>query len=148
MAASGRESNQPEQLSSPAPKRCGAEGFSLLEVLVATTLMGLVMVVLLQVLMAALWCQETSWGHTQAILEAEKVLQENCELASLTEGTYRGKNGRFEYVATVTPQYELSDPMAGKRILCSIIQVTVTWQERGKPMTVTLQTIKTGVQKS
>ena len=147
MATAGSENNQPE-IPSSAPRRCGAEGFSLLEVLVATTLMGLVMVVLLQVLMAALWCQDTSWGHTQAILEAERVLQENCELASLTEGTYRGKHGRFEYVATVTPQYELSDPMAGKRIICSIIQVTVTWQERGKRMTVTLQTIKTGVQKS
>lgn len=147
MAVSGWESDQPEKLPSFA-RRHGAEGFSLLEVLVATTLMGLVMVVLLQVLMAALWCQDTSWGHTQAILEAEKVLQENCELVSLTEGTYRGRNGRFEYLVTVTPQYELSDPMAGKRILCSIIQVTVTWQERGKPMTLILQTIKTGVQKS
>jgi len=147
MAISGCKRDQPG-IPSPAPRRQGDEGFSLLEVLVATTLMGLVMVVLLQVLMAALWCQDTSWGHTQAILEAEKVLQENCELASLTEGIYRGRNGRFEYMVTVTPQYELSDPMAGKRILCSIIQVTVTWQERGKPMTLTLQTVKTGVQKS
>lgn len=148
MAVLGCKSDQPEKLPSPAPRRHGAEGFSLLEVLVATTLMGLVMVVLLQVLMTALWCQDTSWGHTQAVLEAEKVLQENCELANLTEGTYRGRNGRFEYLVTVTPQYELRDPMAGKRILCSIIQVTVTWQERGKPMTLTLQTVKTGVQKS
>jgi hypothetical protein len=107
-----------------------------------------VMVVLLQVLMTALRCQDTSWGHTQAILEAEKVLQENCQLVSLTEGTYRGRDGRFEYIVTVTPQYELGDPAAGKRILCSIIQVTVTWQERGKPMTLTIQTIKTGMQKS
>jgi type II secretory pathway pseudopilin PulG len=148
MAISGCKSDQPEKLPSPAPRRQGADGFGLLEVLVATTLMGLVMVVLLQVLMTVLRCQETSWSHTQAILEGEKVLQENFQLVSLTEGTYRGQDGHFKYVVTVTPQFELSDPVAGKRILCSIIQVTVTWQERGKPMALTLQTIKTGVQKS
>ena len=143
MGLSGCEGPESERLS-PAGARYGdATGFSLLEVLVATTLMGLVMVVLLQVLMTAMRCQDTSWGHTEAILAAEKVLQENCEVNSLTGGTYQGDIGRFKYVVQVTPQYKVSDPLAEKQLLCSIIQVTVTWRERGRPMALSLATVRT-----
>ena len=90
-------------LTPPVPRPPGVEGFSLLEVLVATTLMGLVLVVLLQVLTSALRAQEASWGHTQAVLVGEKVLQENCEINSLKEGTYQGRDGRYDYVVRVTP---------------------------------------------
>ena len=76
----------------PVPRPPKSEGFSLLEVLVATTIMGLVLVVLLQVLTSALRAQEASWSHTQAVLVAEKVLQENCEINTLAEGTYQGRS--------------------------------------------------------
>jgi prepilin-type N-terminal cleavage/methylation domain-containing protein len=131
----------------PAPRWAKPEGFSLLEVLVATTIMGLVLVVLLQVLTSALRAQEASWGNTQAVLVAEKVLQENCEIAPLTGGTYQGRDGRYDYVVRITPQYELANPFADKRILCSLIQVTLTWQEWGRPKTLELQTIRTAALK-
>jgi general secretion pathway protein I len=127
----------------PAPRPSGSEGFSLLEVLVATVIMGMVMVVLLQVLTAALRAQGASWSHTQAVLVAEKILQENCEINTLERGTSQGRDGRYDYVVKVTPQYELSDPFADKRILCSLIQVTVTWQEWGRHKTLELQTLRT-----
>jgi prepilin-type N-terminal cleavage/methylation domain-containing protein len=125
----------------------GAEGFSLLEVLVATTIMGMVLVVILQVLTSALRAQETSWGHTQAVLVAEKILAENCEINTLARGTSQGRDGRYDYVVKVTPQYELADPFADKRILCSLIQVTLTWQEWGRNKTLELQTVRTVAQK-
>ena len=131
----------------PAPRSPGSEGFSLLEVLVAATIMGLVLVVLLQVLTSALRAQKTSWGHTQAVLTAEKVLEENCQINTLAAGTYQGRDGRYDYVVRVTPQYELADPVAGKRVLCSLIQVTLTWQEWGRAKTLELQTIRTAAQK-
>ena len=134
-------------LTPPAPRRPRAEGFSLLEVLVATTIMGLVMVVLLQVLTSALRAQEASWGHTQAVLVGEKILQENCEVNTLAEGTYQGRDGRYDYMVRVAPQYELADPFANKRILCSLIRVTLTWQEWGRRKTLELQTIRTVAQK-
>jgi len=134
-------------LASPAPRPPRVEGFSLLEVLVATTIMGLVMVVLLQVLTSALRAQEASWGHTQAVLVGEKVLQENCEINTLAEGTYQGRDGRYNYMVRVAPQYELSDPFANKKVLCSLIRVTLTWQEWGRRMTLELQTIRTAAQK-
>jgi prepilin-type N-terminal cleavage/methylation domain-containing protein len=133
-------------LQSPAPGAPGSpasDGFSLLEVLVATTIMGLVLVVLLQVLTTALRAQEASWGYTQAVLVAEKVLQENCEINTLAEGTYQGRSGRYDYVVRVTPQYELAASFADKRVLCSLIQVTLTWQEWGRRKTLALQTIRT-----
>jgi prepilin-type N-terminal cleavage/methylation domain-containing protein len=132
----------------PAPRHRGAEGFSLLEVLVATAIMGMVLVVLLQVLTSALRAQGASWSHTQAVLVAEKILQENCEINSLARGTTQGRDGRYDYVVVVKPQYELADPFADKRILCSLIQVTVTWQEWGRKKTLELQTIRTVGQKA
>jgi prepilin-type N-terminal cleavage/methylation domain-containing protein len=131
----------------PALRPPGAEGFSLLEVLVATTIMGMVLVVLLQVLTSALRAQEASWGHTQAVLVAEKILAEICEINTLVRGTSQGRDGRYDYVVKVTPQYELADPFADKRVLCSLIQVTLTWQEWGRHKTLELQTIRTVAQK-
>jgi prepilin-type N-terminal cleavage/methylation domain-containing protein len=139
--------NPLEVAAPPVHRPPNAEGFSLLEVLVATTIMGLVLVVLLQVLTSALRAQEASWGHTQAVLVAEKVLQENCEINTLAQGTYQGRNGRYDYVVQVTPQYELAAPFADKRVLCSLIQVTLSWREWGRRKTLTLQTIRTVAQK-
>jgi len=137
----------PQGPAPPAPRSPGSEGFSLLEVLVATTIMGLVLVVLLQVLTSALRAQKTSWGYTQAVFMAEKVLQENCEINTLAEGTYQGRDGRYDYVVRVTPQYQFADPLADMRVLCSLIQVTLTWQEWGRRKTLELQTIRTAAQK-
>ena len=131
----------------PAPRPPGAAGFSLLEVLVATTIMGMVLVVLLQVLTSALRAQEASWSQTQAVLVAEKVLAENCEINTLARGTSQGRDGRYDYVVKVTPQYELADPFADKRVLCSLIQVTLRWREWGRQKTLELQTIRTVAQK-
>jgi prepilin-type N-terminal cleavage/methylation domain-containing protein len=133
--------------SSPAPQAPGTEGFSLLEVLVATAIMGLVLVVLLQVLTSALRAQEASWGHTQAVLVAEKILQENCQINSLKAGTYQGRDGRYDYVVQVTPQNAFLSPVADKRILCSMIQVTLTWEEWGRRKTLDLQTLRIAAQK-
>jgi prepilin-type N-terminal cleavage/methylation domain-containing protein len=129
-----------------APSR-GSEGFSLLEVLVATAIMGLVLVVLLQVMTAALRAQEASWGNTQAVLVAEKILQENCEINTLAAGAYQGQDGRYAYQVRVTPQYELSDPITGKQIICSVLQVTLTWKEWGRSKTLAIQTARSAFQK-
>lgn len=133
--------------SPPAPRAPEAEGFSLLEVLVATAIMGLVLVVLLQVLTSALRAQNASWGHTEAVLMAEKILQENCEINSLKGGTYQGQDGRYDYMVRVTPQDAFAGPVGGKVILGSLIQVTLTWQEWGRRKTLELQTIRIAAQK-
>ena len=72
--------------------------------------MGVMLVVLLQVLTSALRAQETSLAHIQALLVAEKVLQENCGAASLAAATYQGRDAAFDYLVRFSPQYELSNP--------------------------------------
>ena len=128
-------------------RRRGDDGFGLLEVLVATTLMGAMLVVLLQVLTTALRAQETSLGHIQALLAAEKVLQESCEASSLEAATFQGRDGGFDYRVQVSPQYEVSNPLIDQMIMCSLIQVTVSWRERGQLKSLALETIRTVVQK-
>ncbi len=122
----------------------GPGGFTLLEVLVATTLMGLVLLVLLQVLTATIRTREASWNHTQALLVAEKVLQENCELNTLTGGTYQGREGQYDYRVSITPQFRLSTPFRFKELLCSLVQVTVFWKERGANKSLALTTARSG----
>ncbi len=124
-----------------------ADGFSLLEVLVATALMGLVLVVLLQVLTTALRSQETAWRRTQAVLVAGKILEENCQINTLKAGTYQGREGQYDYVVRISPQQEWSDSLSRRRLLCSLVQVTLTWQERGAKKSLELQTLRTGSEK-
>jgi prepilin-type N-terminal cleavage/methylation domain-containing protein len=125
----------------------GTDGFTLLEVLVATALMGVMLVALLQVLSSAIWAQEAALGHMQALLVAEKVLQENCQVASLAAATYQGQDGGFSYLVRITPQYELSNPQLNHLVMCSLIQVTVSWRERGRAKSLALETVRTMVQK-
>ena len=125
-----------------------AEGFSLLEVLVATTLMGLVLVELLQVLTSTIRVQETDWTHTQALMVAEKVLQENCGLNRLAGGTYQGREGRFDYRVRIIPQYQISSLMGTTQFVCSTIEVTVFWKERGADKSLVLATLRTGAAKA
>jgi general secretion pathway protein I len=123
-------------------------GFSLLEVLVATTLMGLVLVVLVQILTTVLRAQETSLAHVQALMVAEKVLQEQCDIRKLEEANYQGQEGRYRYQVQVAPTYQTAIPNMNKQIKCFLIQVTVSWQERGQVKSVWLETARIAVSKS
>lgn len=117
-------------------------GFSLLEVMVASAIMGLVLVVLMQVLTGVLRAQLAARNHTQAVLVAEKVLERHCAAEQLT-GTYQGQEGRFAYQVRINPQFKVVVPSTGKGIVCTLVQVTVSWQEQGKTKSMDLQTART-----
>ena len=129
------------------PRGREVDGFTLLEVLVATTLMGVLLVVLLQVLTTALRAQETSVDQIRALLVAEKVLQESCGAQTLAAATYQGRDSGFDYLVQVSPQFEVSNPHINQLVRCSLIQVTVSWQRWGQAKSLALQTIRTAVQK-
>jgi len=133
------------RLQSFRPSAC--QGFSLLEVLVATTLMGLVLVVLLQVLTGAMRAQEMTLEHARALQVAERALQESCTAMNLAAAQYQGQSGPYNYLVKVTPQYEVADQTLDRLVKCSLIQVTVSWQERGSNRSVSLETIRTAVQR-
>jgi hypothetical protein len=47
----------------------------------------------------------------------------------------------------VIPQYELANSSSNQRVLCSLIQVTLTWRLRGQRKVLDLQTVRTVAQK-
>ena len=135
----------------PAPPRreAGCQGFTLLEVMVATAIMGLVLVVLLQVLSGAMMAQETAMGHARALQTADRVLQDSCNAQDLSSRQYSGQDGPYSYQVKITPQYEVTVPAALDRLVrCALIQVTVSWPVRGRTPSVSLETIRTASQPS
>ncbi len=129
------------------PDRTGSEGFSLLEVLVATALVGLLLVVLLQILSTVFRTEEGIWKNSQALILAEKVLQEKCELSSLAAGVFQGREGDFDYQVKISPQYEVSSPLGELHIRCSLIQVTVSWRGWQQKKMLILETARTAAAK-
>jgi prepilin-type N-terminal cleavage/methylation domain-containing protein len=117
-------------------------GFSLLEVLVATALVGLVLVVLLRLLSASWRAQEASVGQVQALMVAERVLGEYLGARELKAGHYGGSQGPFAYRVNLYPQYEVNYPSLSKRLTCFLIQVTVSWEERGQAKSMGLETAR------
>jgi prepilin-type N-terminal cleavage/methylation domain-containing protein len=130
-----------------APDQTGTEGFSLLEVLVATALVGLLLVVLLQILVTILRTEEGIWKTNRALILAEKVLQENCELSSLAAGVLEGREDDFDYLVKITPQYEVSSPMGEMHLSSSLIQVAVSWRGWYQKKTLVLETVRTATTK-
>jgi prepilin-type N-terminal cleavage/methylation domain-containing protein len=128
------------------PQREKAAGFTLLEVMVAATLMGLVLVIILQVLTSTLRAQEASRRNTQAVLAAQKVLEEISD-KELSQGVFQGKEGDFAYEVSLVPQFQVPYPGQNKQVVCSLVKLTVFWEEHGKTKSLELQTMRTTVQK-
>ena len=127
-------------------RREKAAGFTLLEVMVAATLMGLVLVIILQVLTSTLQAQEASRSNTQAVLTAQMIL-EKFSATEVDSGVYQGKEGRFAYQVNLTPQLQIPFPGQLRKLVCSSLTVTVTWEERGRTKALELQTLRTMVKK-
>ena len=125
----------------------GESGFSLLEVLIATTIASLTLIALLQLLMVGFKAKINARQRTDATVLAENILQEYAQLDKLTGGRYQGESAGFRYLVQVEPQYEIPNAEAKSRIICYLIQVTVAWLEKGKSKSIDLQTIRTIVQK-
>ncbi len=129
-------------------RQADCRGFTLLEVMVATTIMGLVLVVLLQVLTGAMVAQETVQGHARALQVAERVLQDCCNAKDLSSRRYSGQDGIYSYQVRITPQYEVDTGGTLDRLVRSaLIQATISWEERGRTRSVSLETIRTTAQK-
>ena len=73
------------------------------EVMVATAIMGLVLVVLLQVFSGAMIAQETAMGHARALQAADRVLQDSCNALDLSSRQYSGQDGPYSYQVKISP---------------------------------------------
>jgi general secretion pathway protein I len=125
-------------------QRVRERGFSLLEVLVATALMGALAAVLLQVMTMGLRAQKASLDQSRALEVASRVLQDYSREAVLAPGTFQGEQGPFSFQVHVTPQYQVAAGRAeATQVVCYLVSVAVTWVERGTPRMVELNTMRT-----
>jgi prepilin-type N-terminal cleavage/methylation domain-containing protein len=138
---------QVEQHLDHTSNRPGNEGFSLLEVLVATALVGLLLVVLLQILSTIFRTEEGISKTSRAMILAEKVLQENCKSPNLATGVFEGREDEFAYLVKIIPQYEASSPMGELHISCSLLQVAVSWRGWHQEKMLVLETVRTNATK-
>ncbi len=122
-------------------------GFSLLEVLIATTIISLTLMALLQLLLVGFKAKTSARQRTAATICAEKILQEYTAGDKVTSGKYQGELEGFQYLVQIEPQYEVPTNEANTKVRCYLIQVSIGWLEKGKTRSFALQTIRTLVQK-
>lgn len=136
-----RTSSKTSVPDNPGPQ----SGFSLLEVLIATTITGLTLIALMQLLLVGFKAKTNARQRTAASLLAERLLQEYSDKDSLKSLQNQGEQDGYRYQIQVMPQYEIAAPDARSRVVCFLIQVTVAWLEKGKTKYIDLETIRTVV---
>jgi general secretion pathway protein I len=103
-----------------------SRGFTLLEVLVAVTILGIAIVALMQLSSLGLRLLHLSDDYQQAVAVADRVARATEVLA---EGVDAGREGRFQWerrVARVPVPEELT-PAAGPRLHLYELSVAVRW---------------------
>jgi prepilin-type N-terminal cleavage/methylation domain-containing protein len=122
-------------------------GFSLLEVLIATIIISLTLMALLQLLLVGFKAKISARQRTGATICAEKILQEYISGNKCSSGKYQGELEGFQYRIQIEPQYEIPTNEANTKIRCYLIQVNITWLEKEKTKSFALQTFRTVVQR-
>jgi hypothetical protein len=107
--------------------------------------MGVALVVLLELLGASVVWQGAARSQRQAAQVAELVLGEFCYSKDLRTGNYHGQQGAYAYAVRITPQYEVERKEYQDKIVCFLIQVEVSWQQRGFNRLLQLNTMRTVV---
>ena len=121
-----------------------AQGFTLIEVLVALTILSLSLAVIFSIFSVGLRGRRSAEEYEQATLLAESKLNSFGIDESIREGDTVGRfNDRFWWKTSVTPYHEIGRNEA-KDLLRRPMQVTVTvfWGEAGAEKSVTLRTLR------
>jgi len=124
----------------------GQSGFTLLEVLVALSIMGMAVVVLLQLFSANMRSISLSENYVRGAVEAEAKMREILDSQDFGERIWNGKteNGyRFE----ASTANVLKDRTENLQVNMVEISVTVFWTDSGKERFTTLKTLKVNEKK-
>lgn len=115
-----------------------SRGFTLLEVLVALTILGIAIVALMQLSSQGLRLLHLSDDYQQAVIVADRIARATDALA---EGVDAGQEGRFQWVRriTVVPVPEELTPGAGPPLRLYALSVGVRW---GRDRTLELASLR------
>ena len=131
----------------PSPARGGrgrASGFTLLEVLVALTILAVAIVAFMQLSSQGLRLLHLSDDYQQALIVADRVARATDVIE---EGADAGQEGRFQWERRVTlvPVREELTPGAGPPLRLYALSVAVRW---GGSRTLELASLRTVTQRT
>jgi len=120
-----------------------SRGFTLLEVLVAMTILGIAIVALMQLSSQGLRLLHLSDDYQQAVTVADRIARATDALA---EGVDAGQEGRFQWERriTVVPVPEELTPGAGPQLRLYALSVGVRW---GRDRTLELASLRAVVER-
>ena len=115
-----------------------SRGFTLLEVLVALTILGVAIVALMQLSSQGLRLLHLSDDYQQAVIVADRVARATD---ALVEGVDAGQDGRFQWERriSVVPVPEELTPGAGPQLRLYALSVGVRW---GRDRTLELASLR------
>jgi len=115
-----------------------SRGFTLLEVLVALTILGVAIVALMQLSSQGLRLLHLSDDYQQAVIVADRVARATD---ALVEGVDAGQEGRFQWERriSVVPVPEELTPGAGPQLRLYALSVGVRW---GRDRTLELASLR------
>ncbi|HWE75575.1 MAG TPA: prepilin-type N-terminal cleavage/methylation domain-containing protein [Stellaceae bacterium] len=128
------------------PRHGDESGFTLIEVLVATTIAALLLLPLLRGFSAGLATTTRSGGLTEATLIAQSTLETIGAQTPLDAATsVEHQDGRYHVTTTIHPYSsgELANE-AALPVAAYEITVTVDWPEGAKPEKVAIRTLRLG----
>lgn len=125
------------------------KGFTLLEVMVAITILGIGFIVIFQLFSMGLNSVERSEKYTMAVIYAKEKLNEMLAMPEPQEGIKEGSSGKGNEFSWKAAALLYDTGSFAKEPPFTIYQLTadVTWQEGLKQKNVHLETLKTVAKK-
>ncbi len=123
----------------------GCRGFSLLEVLVAFTILAMLLGALFQVFNGGLRAAHSGDRYTRATVIAQSHLAALGVEQPLREGVLSGTtDGAYHWRVTVSPYFDDQLPVTDRVLQPLTVNVEVFWEEGGTARTVSLTSMLLG----
>ena len=123
------------------------KGFTLLEVMVALSILGIALTVLIQLFSGGLRQAKNSRDYTKAVLYAKQVMEEVAMKEILAEGIENGDlTDGYRWQVTVSPQEISTEEDFPVELFC--LQVDIFFTQGEKEKKVELRTLKTILKQS
>ncbi len=121
-------------------RRAGLRGFTLIEILVALSILAVALGAILQSLSSGLRSLGAAEAHALALMHARSQLAKVGPLIPLEPGEQTGAAGKFEWTVSVR-RFEPPDgnPVVDQALVPYRLDVTVTWPRGGQVGLTTLR---------